>query len=75
MLPTLVITVPNLEIFLFCQHNSTIGGNLELRQTIVDRFPLPPVSPPIGDTSLTHVMRFTAHSTTSSVPTAMGRSL
>jgi hypothetical protein len=36
-LPTLVITViriPNLEIFLFCQHNSTGGGNLELRQTI-----------------------------------------
>jgi hypothetical protein len=35
MLPTLVITIPNLEIFLFCQHNSTGGENLELRQTIV----------------------------------------
>jgi hypothetical protein len=33
-LPTLVIRIPNLEIFLFCQHNSTGGGNLELRQTI-----------------------------------------
>jgi hypothetical protein len=34
ILPTLVILVrtPNLEIFLFCQHNSTGGGNLELRQ-------------------------------------------
>jgi hypothetical protein len=32
-LPTLVIRIPNLEIFLFCQHNSTGGGNLELRQT------------------------------------------
>jgi hypothetical protein len=29
----LVIRIPNLEIFLFCQHNSTGGGNLELRQT------------------------------------------
>jgi hypothetical protein len=35
ILPTLVIRIPNLEIFLFCQHNSTGGGNLELRQTIV----------------------------------------
>jgi hypothetical protein len=34
ILPTLVIGIPNLEIFLFCQHNSTGGGNLELRQTI-----------------------------------------
>jgi uncharacterized membrane protein (UPF0136 family) len=35
ILPTLLIRIPNLEIFLFCQHNSTAGGNLELRQTIV----------------------------------------
>jgi hypothetical protein len=34
ILPTLVIRIPNLEIFLFCQHKSTGGGNLELRQTI-----------------------------------------
>jgi hypothetical protein len=33
ILPTLVIRIPNLERFLFCQHNSTGGGNLELRQT------------------------------------------
>jgi hypothetical protein len=38
ILPTLVITIPNLEIFLFCQHNSTGGGNLELRQTIEQKF-------------------------------------
>jgi hypothetical protein len=30
-----LLRIPNLEIFLFCQHNSTGGGNLELRQTIV----------------------------------------
>jgi hypothetical protein len=34
ILPTLVIRILNLEIFLFCQHNATGGGNLELRQTI-----------------------------------------
>jgi hypothetical protein len=34
ILPTLLIRIPNLEIFLFCQHNSTGSGNLELRQTI-----------------------------------------
>jgi hypothetical protein len=35
ILPTLVIiTIPSLEIFLFCQHNSTSGGNLELSQII-----------------------------------------
>jgi hypothetical protein len=42
--------------------------------TLVERFPLPSVSPPIGDTSLTHVMRFAAHSTTSPIRTAMGQS-
>jgi hypothetical protein len=39
--------------------------------SIVDKFPLPPVAPPIGDTSLTRVMRLAAHSTTSPTPTAM----
>jgi hypothetical protein len=34
MLRTLVIRIPNLEIFLLCQHNSTGSGNLVLRQTI-----------------------------------------
>jgi hypothetical protein len=34
VLPTLVITIANLEIFLFCQINSTGVGNLELRQSI-----------------------------------------
>jgi hypothetical protein len=41
---------------------------------LADRFPVPPVAPPIGDTSLTHVMRLAAHSTTSPTPTAMGQS-
>jgi hypothetical protein len=40
---------------------------------LVDGFSLPPVAPPIGDTSLTHVMSLAAHSTTSSTPAAMGQ--
>jgi hypothetical protein len=36
-----------------------------------DRFPPPPVALPIGDTSLTHIIRLAAHSTTSPTPTAM----
>jgi hypothetical protein len=40
----------------------------------VDRFPLPRVAPPIGNTSLTHVIRLAAHSTTSPTPTVVGQS-
>jgi hypothetical protein len=32
ILPTLVITIPNSEIFLFCQHNLTGGGNFKCRE-------------------------------------------
>jgi hypothetical protein len=39
--------------------------------TIIDRFPPPPVAPPIGDTSLTHVMKLAAHSTKPPTPTTM----
>jgi hypothetical protein len=46
-LPTLVITIPNLETFLFCQHNSTGGGNLELRQTIYIGFAISIETPPV----------------------------
>jgi hypothetical protein len=49
-------------------------ASLATLDKLVDRFPLPPVAPPIDDTSLTHVMRLTAHSTTSPTPTAMGQS-
>jgi hypothetical protein len=38
-----------------------------------NRFPLPLVAPPIGDISLTHVIKLTAHSTMSPTPTAMGQ--
>jgi hypothetical protein len=49
-------------------------ASLATLDKLVDRFALPPVAPPIDDTSLTHVMRLAAHSTTSPTPTAMGQS-
>jgi hypothetical protein len=54
--------------------NFGCAASLAALDKLVDRFPLPPVSSPIGDTSLTHIMRLAAHSTTSPMPTAMGQS-
>jgi hypothetical protein len=54
--------------------NFECAGSLAKLDKLVDRFPLPPGAPSIGDTSLTHVMRLPAHSTTSPAPTAMGQS-
>jgi hypothetical protein len=54
--------------------NFGCAASLATLDKLVDRFPLPPVAPPIGDTSLTHVMRLAVHSTTSPTPTAMGQS-
>jgi hypothetical protein len=48
--------------------------NLATLDQQVDRFPIPSVAPPIGDTSVTHAMRLAAYSTTQSTPTAMGQS-
>jgi hypothetical protein len=53
--------------------NFGCADSLATLDKLVDRFPLPPVAPPIGDTSLTHGMRLAAHSTTSPTPTAMGQ--
>jgi hypothetical protein len=44
---------------------------LSLPFIIENLIPLPPVAPPIGDTSLTYVMKLAAHSTASPTPTAM----
>jgi hypothetical protein len=55
--------------------NFGCAASLAILDKLVDRFPLPPVAPPIGDTSLTHVMRLVVHSTTSPTPTAMGQSI
>jgi hypothetical protein len=41
---------------------------------LVDKFTLPPAALPIGDASLTHVMKLAAHSTTPPTPTAMRQS-
>jgi hypothetical protein len=50
------------------------AASLATLDKLSDRFPLPPVALPIGDTSLTHIIRLAAHSTTSPTPTAMGQS-
>jgi hypothetical protein len=42
---------------------------------LVDKFTLPPAALPIGDASLTHVIKLAAHSTTSPTPTTMRQSL
>jgi hypothetical protein len=54
--------------------NFGCAASLATLDKLVDRFPRPPVAPPIGDTSLTHVMRLAAHSTTSPMLTGMGQS-
>jgi hypothetical protein len=41
---------------------------------LVDKFTIPPAALPIGDASLTHVIKLGAHSTTSPMPTAMRQS-
>jgi hypothetical protein len=38
---------------------------------LVDKFTLPPAALPIGDASLTHVIKLAAHSSASSTPAAM----
>jgi hypothetical protein len=48
--------------------NFICAASLLMLDKLVDRFPLSPVSPPIGDTSLTQVMRLAAPT-----PTAMGQ--
>jgi hypothetical protein len=67
------MTVPS-QFALKTQTNFGAAASLATLDKLVDRFPLPPVAPPIGDTSLTHVMRLATRSTTSPKPTAMGES-
>jgi hypothetical protein len=54
--------------------NFGCAASLATLDKLADRFPLPPAAPPIDDTSLTHVMKLAAHSTTSPTPTAMRQS-
>jgi hypothetical protein len=67
------VIVPS-QLALKTHTNFGFAGSLATLEKLVDIFPLPPVAPSIGDTSLTHVMRLPAHSTTSPTPTAMGQS-
>jgi hypothetical protein len=44
--------------------NFGCAASLATLDKLVDRFPLSPVTLPIGDTSLTHIIKLAAHSTT-----------
>jgi hypothetical protein len=61
------------QLALKTRTNFEWAASLATLDKLVDRFPLSSVSPPIDDTSLTHVMRLAADSTTSPTPTAMGQ--
>jgi hypothetical protein len=54
--------------------NFGYAASLATLDKLVDRFPPPPVAPPIGDTSLNHLIKLGAHSIISQTPTAMGQS-
>jgi hypothetical protein len=45
-----------LQLALKTHTNFVFAASLTALDKLVDRFPLPPAAPPIGDTSLTHVM-------------------
>jgi hypothetical protein len=59
------------QLALKSHKNFGYAASLATLDKVVDRFSLPPGAPPIGDTSLTHVMRLAAHATMSPMPTAM----
>jgi hypothetical protein len=44
------------QLALKTHKNFGYAASLATLDKLVDRFPLPPEAPPIGDTSLTHVM-------------------
>jgi hypothetical protein len=50
--------------------NLGCAASFAMLDKLVDKFTLPPAALPIGDASLTHVIKLTAHSTTSPTPTA-----
>jgi hypothetical protein len=51
--------------------NFGCAASLATLDKLVDRFSLPPAALPIGDTSLTHVMKLVAHSTKPPTPTTI----
>jgi hypothetical protein len=50
------------QLALKTQTNFGCAAYFATLDKLVDRFPLPPVAPPIGDASLTHVIKLAAHS-------------
>jgi hypothetical protein len=54
--------------------NLACAASFATSDKLVDKFTLPPAALPIGDASLTHVIKLAAHSTTSPMSTAMRQS-
>jgi hypothetical protein len=54
--------------------NLRCAASFATLDTLVDKLTLPPAALPIGDASLTHVIKLAAHSATSPTPTAMRQS-
>jgi hypothetical protein len=54
--------------------NLECAASFAMLDKLVDKFTLPSAALPIGDASLTHVIKLEAHSTTSPMPTAMRQS-
>jgi hypothetical protein len=50
--------------------NLGCAASFAMLDKLVDKFTLPPAALPIGDASLTHVIKLRAHSTTSPTPIA-----
>jgi hypothetical protein len=54
--------------------NLGCAASFAMLDKLVDKFTLLPAALPIGDASLTHVIKLAAHSTNSPTPTAMRQS-
>jgi hypothetical protein len=63
-----------LQLALKTHTNLGCAASFATLDTLVGKFTLPPAALPIGDASLTHVIKLAAHSTTSPTPTAMKQS-
>jgi hypothetical protein len=64
------VIVPS-QLALKTHTNLGCAASFATLDKLVDKFTLPPAALPIGDASLTHVIKLSAHSTTSPTAAAM----
>jgi hypothetical protein len=70
---SLQMIVPS-QLALKTHTNLGCAASFATLDKLIDKFTLPPAALPIGDASLTHVIKLAAHSTTSPTPTALRQS-